>query len=82
MTLFLISLDTELLLLELLHSNKVPNIDSQLGGAVSTRGMKRVADEGESKQDVKMAKPEAVDPVTDTTNEYGGGADPLYVADS
>ena len=37
----------ELLRLELLHASKVPHLseDSQTGGAVNTRGMKRVSEE-------------------------------------
>ena len=30
---------------------------------------------------MKVPKPEAVDPVTEPTDEYAGGLDPLYVAD-
>ena len=30
---------------------------------------------------MKVPKPEAVDPVTEPTDEYAGGPDPLYVAD-
>ncbi|XP_073235542.1 uncharacterized protein [Porites lutea] len=49
--------------------------------AETTRGTKREAAEGDTKYDVKVPKPEAVDPVTEPTDEYAGGPDPLYVAD-
>ena len=73
----------ELLRMELLNSEKVPrlSLENQKGGAVTTCGTKREDAEGESKQDVKIAKPGVVDPVTEPTDEYGGGPDPLYVAD-
>ena len=67
--------------MELLHSSKVPHIDSQLGSAVTTRGTKREAAEGDTKSDVKVPKPDAVDPVTEPTNEYAGGPDLLFVDD-
>ena len=78
---FLTFLDAELLRLELLYSNKVPDFETQQGGAMKTRRMKREADQGDNKSDVKVAKPEADEPVADTTDEYGGGPDPIYVAD-
>ena len=48
----------ELTKLEVLHSNKVPRLDveEQVGGAVSTRGTKRPAEESNS--DIKELKPE------------------------
>ena len=55
--------------MELLHSNKVRHIDSQLGNAVITRGTKRKAAEGDTQSDVKVPKPEAVDPVTEPEPE-------------
>ena len=48
---------------------------------MTTRGTKREAAEGDTKSDVKVPRPEAVDPVTEPTDEYAGGPDPLYVAD-
>ena len=60
----------ELLGMELIHSNKVPNIDSQLGGAMTTRGMKRVTNEEDNKSDVKVPKPEDTDPTSEPTDEY------------
>ena len=71
----------ELVRMELIHSNKVTNIDSQLGGAMTTRGIKRATNEGDNKFDVKVPKPEDTDPTAESTAEYGGGLDPLYVAD-
>ena len=46
----------ELTRMELLHANKVPRLsdEQQTGGAVSTRGTKRVADD--NSPDVKVAK--------------------------
>ena len=48
----------ELSKLELLHASKVPrlSVEEQVGGAVTTRGIKRVSDE--IKPDVKELKPE------------------------
>ena len=73
----------ELARLELLHVDKVPrlSVESQTGGAVSTRGMKRGTTEEESKHDEKASKPEDADQSLDTMDEYGGGPNPLYVAD-
>ena len=69
--------------MELLHADKVPrlSVESQTGGAVSTRGMKREVDQGNHKSEVKVSKPEDADQSLDTTDGYGGGSDPLYVAD-
>ena len=69
--------------LELLHADKVPclTIENQTGGAVSTRGMKHETTEEESKPDVKASKPEEADSVPTTSDEYGGGPNPLFVAD-
>ena len=72
---------TELLRMELIHSNKVPNIDSQLGCAMTTRGIKRATNEGYNKSDVKVPKPGDNDPTAKPTDEYDGGLDPLYVTD-
>ena len=68
----------ELLRLELLHASKVPHLseDSQTGGAVSTRGTKRSADDGSP--DVKELKPE-VKP-QEENEEYDEGPTPLFVA--
>ena len=77
--------DAELIRLELLNSDKVPRLDvhEQIGGAATTREMKREADQGESKQEVKIAKPEESKPKIrqDPSEEHGGGKDPLYVAE-
>ena len=54
---FLSFLDAELLRLELFHSDKVPDPETQLGGAVKTRGVKREADQGDNKSDVRVTKP-------------------------
>ncbi|CAH3187981.1 unnamed protein product [Porites lobata] len=66
----------ELLRLELLNSGKIPRLDveEQTGGAVSTRGTKRSAED--SNPDVKMAKgePESSETKTD------GGTGPLFQA--
>ena len=68
--------------LELLHADKVPrlSVERQTGGAVTTRGMKREVDE-ESKQEMKMTKPEVSETTKDTNDEYGGGPNLLFVAD-
>ena len=68
----------ELTKLEVLHSNKVPRLDveEQVGGAVSTRGTKRPAEESNS--DVKELKPE-VKP-QEENEEYDEGPTPLFVA--
>lgn len=70
----------ELLKLEILNSNKVPrlSVEHQSGGAVTTRGMKRVSEE--TSPDVKAAKPEDVDSTPTTSEAYGGGTDPLFQA--
>ena len=67
-----------------LHAHKVPSLsdEHQTGGAVTTRGIKREVDkEEESKQEVKMAKPDVSETTKDTNDEYGGGPNPLLVAD-
>lgn len=67
-----------------LHADKVPRLsdEHETGGAVTTRGMKREVDEEEeSKQEVKMAKPDVSETTKDTNDEYGGGPNPLFVAD-
>ena len=68
--------------LELLHADKVPrlSVERQTGGAVTTRGMKREVDE-ESKQEMKLTKPEVSETTKDTNDEYGGGPNLLFVAD-
>ena len=68
----------ELTKLEVLHSNKVPRLDveEQVGGAVSTRGTKRPAEESNS--DIKELKPE-VKP-QEENEEYGDSVIPLFVA--
>ena len=59
----------ELLRLELLNSGKIPRLDveEQTGGAVSTRGTKRSAED--SNPDVKMAKREPESSETKTDDE-------------
>ena len=70
--------DAELLRLELLHSTNIPTVENiQQGGSVTTRGMKRETED--EKNNVKVPKPE-IGEMPDTSNEYGGGLDPLYVA--
>ena len=67
-----------------LHADKVPRLsdEHQTGGAVTTRGMKREVDEEEeSKQEVKMTKPNVSETTKDINDEYGGGPNPLSVAD-
>ena len=74
----------ELARMEALHTEKLPRLsdDHQTGGVVMIRGTKREAtEEEESKQDVKMIKPEVSETTKDTNDEYGGGPDPLFVAD-
>lgn len=76
----------ELLRLEVLNSDKVPRLDieEQVGGAVTTRGKKREADQEDSKQEVKLSKAEEKEEETsrkEDQEEYGGGKDPLFVAD-
>lgn len=72
----------ELARLELLHAEKVPrlSVEHQTGGAVSTRGMKRVSEEEEFNPDVKAAKNEndqeiGVD-VSEGCPEYTGWSNP------
>ena len=69
--------------MELLHADKLPrlSLEHQTGGAVSTRGIKRENTEEESKHDVKESTPEEADSTPTTSDEYGGGPDPLFVAD-
>ena len=76
----------ELLRLEIMNSVKVPRLDieEQVGGAVTTRGKKRLADDGDSKHEAKLPKEEEKEEETpgyDDDEEYEGGRDPLYVAD-
>ncbi|CAH3179822.1 unnamed protein product [Porites lobata] len=77
------SVNDELDRLELLHADKVPrlNVESQTGGAVMTRGTKRKNEEEDSKNNVKESKPDDTDQTLDTTEEYGSGPNPLFVAD-
>jgi len=65
-----------------LHADKVPrlNIESQTGGIVMTRGTKR-ANEEDSKHNVKESKPDDDVELQETKGEYGGGSNPLFVAD-
>ena len=69
----------ELTRMELLHANKVPrlSVEHQSGGAVTTRGMKRVSEE--TNPDVKVAKndQEIEAEKYDTTDD---GTDPLFQA--
>lgn len=70
--------DAELLPLELLHSTNIRTLKNmQQGGSLTTRGMKRKTED--DKNNVKVPKPEIAE-MPDTSNEYGGGPDPLYVA--
>ena len=51
---------------------------------MTTRGKKRVPDEGDSKHEAKLPKAEEKEeetPENDDDEEYEGGRDPLYVAD-
>ena len=69
-----------------MNSDKVPRLDieEQVGGAVTTRGKKREADQEDSKQEVKLSKAEEKEEETsrkEDQEEYGGGKDPLFVAD-
>lgn len=77
------SVNDELDRLELLHADKVPrlNVESQTGGAVMTRGTKRKNKEEDSKNNVKESNPDDTDQTLDTTEEYGSGPNPLFVAD-
>ena len=52
---------------------------------MTTRGKKRVADDGDSKHEAKLPKAEEKEeetPGNDDDEEYEGARDPLYVADS
>ena len=53
-------------------------VDHQTGGAVSTRGMKRVSED--SKHNVKAAKPDEDVELHDTKEEYSGEPNPLFIA--
>ena len=69
-----------------MNSDKVPRLDieEQVGGAVTTRGKKCVADDGDSKHEAKLPKAEEKEeetPGNDDDEEYQGGGEPLYVAD-
>ena len=55
--------------------------EHQTGDAVTTRGMKRETTEEESKHVVKASKPVEADSTPTTSDEYGGGPNPLFVAD-
>ena len=70
--------DAELLRLELLHSTNIRTLKNmQQRGSVTTRGVKRKTED--DKNNVKVPKPE-IGEIPDTSNEYGGGPDPLYLA--
>ena len=73
------SVNDELDRLELLHADKVTRLsdEHQTGGAVSTRGTRRVADDGSP--DVKVAKNDQEDEPekSDTSDD---GTDPLFQA--
>ena len=73
----------ELLRMELLHSEKVPRLSTEgrTGGALTTRGIEREPDQRDNTSDVKVTKQEDAYQRLDPTVEYGGGKDPLYVAD-
>ena len=80
---FLTFLDAELLRLELIHSTSIPSVEdpeTQQDGAMTTRGIKRGNESKDETIETKEAKSEADEPVQDTTDEYGGGPDPLFVA--
>lgn len=69
-----------------MNSDKVPRLDieEQVGGAVTTRGKKRVADQEDSQREAKLPKAEEKEeetPGNEDDEEYEGGRDPLYVAD-
>ena len=66
----------------MVHADKVPrlSVESQKGGVVMTHGTKRENEE-DSKNNVKESKPEDRDETQDTRDEYGGGPNPLFVAD-
>ena len=66
-----------------LHADKVPRLsdEHQTGGAVTFHGMKRETTEEESKHVVKTSKPEEADSTPTTSDEYGGGPNPLFAAD-
>ena len=55
--------------------------EHQTDGEVTTRGMKRETSEEESKHMMKASKPEDRDETQNTRDEYGGGPNPLFVAD-
>ena len=73
------SVNHELDRLELLHADKVTrlSVEHQTGGAVSTRGTKRVADDGSP--DVKVAKNDQEDE-TEKSDTSDDGTDPLFQA--
>ena len=50
-------------------------------GVKVTKSKKRGADQGDNKSDVKVSKEEVADKSEDSTDTYGGGPDPLYVAE-
>ena len=71
----------ELSKLEVLHADKVPrlNVEEQIGGAVTTRGMKRTADQEETKSQIKLPKPEITTPKNSIEFDVHGEK-PLFVA--
>ena len=54
--------------------------ETQQGGEMTTRGIKRGNESKDETIETKVAKSEADEPVEDTTDEYDGGPDPLFVA--
>ena len=72
---------TELSKLEVLHADKVPrlNVEEQIGSAVTTRGMKRTADQEETKSQIKLPKPEITTPKNSIEFDVYGEK-PLFVA--
>lgn len=75
----------QLLRLELLHSTSISSVEdseTQHGSGVNTRSMKHdIENEGEDeKKDVKIPKTEIGDKEVDTSDEYGGGPNPLFKA--
>ena len=50
-------------------------------GVKVTKGKKHGADQGDNKSDVKVSKEEVANKSEHSTDTYGGGPDPLYVAE-
>ena len=75
--------NAELARMALLHANKVPRLtdDSQTGGAVTTRGTKRAADDDDDIPEVKLPRPNVSEATTKhNSEECGEGSNPLFVA--